>query len=129
MTEGVAVLGVRHHGPGSARSVLRALERLEPDLVLVEGPPDAQALLPLAGDPAMPSLAAASAAAVPPKKVRRSYPAGFAWFIGDFTSAQNGLVAYLGTLAHGWFDPLFALSVRKSPAMVGASWVDAMIAT
>jgi hypothetical protein len=53
VTEGVTVLGVRHHGPGSARSVLRALERLEPDLVLVEGPPDAQALLPLAGDAAM----------------------------------------------------------------------------
>ena len=48
MTNGVAVLGIRHHGPGSARSAVRALERLAPDLVLVEGPPDAQALLPLA---------------------------------------------------------------------------------
>ena len=53
MTDGVAVLGIRHHGPGSARSVVRALERLRPDLVLVEGPPDAQALIPLAAAPGM----------------------------------------------------------------------------
>ncbi len=43
----VHVLGIRHHGPGSARSLLRALESLRPDAVLVEGPPDADALLPL----------------------------------------------------------------------------------
>jgi hypothetical protein len=43
----IHVLGVRHHGPGSARSVLRALETIEPDTILVEGPPDADALLPL----------------------------------------------------------------------------------
>jgi Family of unknown function (DUF5682) len=43
----VHVLGVRHHGPGSARSVRRALEAIAPDIVLVEGPPDADALIPL----------------------------------------------------------------------------------
>jgi hypothetical protein len=53
VTDGVAVLGIRHHGPGSSRSLLRALERLTPDLVLVEGPPDAQALIPLAAAPGM----------------------------------------------------------------------------
>ena len=44
------LLGIRHHGPGSARSVLKALAALQPDLILVEGPPDAQELLPLAAD-------------------------------------------------------------------------------
>ncbi len=39
--------GIRHHGPGSARSVLHALQALKPDVVLVEGPPDADALLPM----------------------------------------------------------------------------------
>ena len=39
--------GIRHHGPGSARSLLRALKQLEPDCILVEGPPDANDLLPL----------------------------------------------------------------------------------
>ncbi len=44
----VRVYGIRHHGPGSARSVLRALESFRPEAVLIEGPPDADALLPLA---------------------------------------------------------------------------------
>jgi Family of unknown function (DUF5682) len=43
----VRVFGIRHHGPGSARSVRAALEAYEPDVVLVEGPADADPLLPL----------------------------------------------------------------------------------
>ena len=43
----IHVFGVRHHGPGCARSLRAALETLEPDIVLVEGPPDAQGVLPL----------------------------------------------------------------------------------
>jgi hypothetical protein len=45
------VFGIRHHGPGSARSVAQALAsaHMQPDIVLVEGPPDADnALLALA---------------------------------------------------------------------------------
>lgn len=41
------IFGIRHHGPGCARSLRAALEQLEPDIVLVEGPPDAQGVLPL----------------------------------------------------------------------------------
>jgi Family of unknown function (DUF5682) len=44
---GITVFGVRHHGPGCARSLRAALEQLQPDMVLVEGPPDAQEVLPL----------------------------------------------------------------------------------
>lgn len=44
---GVHLFGIRHHGPGSARSLRRALEQLRPDLLLVEGPPDAEPVLPL----------------------------------------------------------------------------------
>ncbi|MDX2099420.1 MAG: DUF5682 family protein [Leptolyngbyaceae cyanobacterium bins.59] len=40
------VFGIRHHGPGSARSLGRALEALQPDIILVEGPPDGEAVLP-----------------------------------------------------------------------------------
>lgn len=47
----VEVLGIRHHGPGSARSVLVALDELEPDLVIIEGPPELDPLIPLAADP------------------------------------------------------------------------------
>jgi len=46
----ISVLGIRHHGPGSARSVVAALDELAPDCVLVEGPPDADDLIDLVGD-------------------------------------------------------------------------------
>lgn len=46
-------LGIRHHGPGSAYSVVRALEEIQPDLILIEGPPEAETVLALAGDPQM----------------------------------------------------------------------------
>jgi hypothetical protein len=45
--------GVRHHGPGSARSLLEALAEQQPDVVLIEGPPEADDLVQLAGDPEM----------------------------------------------------------------------------
>lgn len=44
------LLGVRHHGPGSARSVLRALDELRPDVVLVELPADCAPVLSWVGD-------------------------------------------------------------------------------
>ena len=44
----VHVLGIRHHGPGSARAVATALAELAPDLVLIEGPPELDAVAPLA---------------------------------------------------------------------------------
>ena len=44
----VHVFGIRHHGPGCARSLLSALDALAPDLLLVEGPPDAQEVLTFA---------------------------------------------------------------------------------
>ena len=47
MTE-LHFFGIRHHGPGSARSLVRALQAVRPDVVLIEGPPDANDLLPLA---------------------------------------------------------------------------------
>lgn len=47
----IEVLGIRHHGPGSARSVAGALAELAPDLVVIEGPPELDALVPFAADP------------------------------------------------------------------------------
>jgi hypothetical protein len=48
-----ALYGIRHHGPGSARSLRDALTELSPDVVLIEGPPEADGLVELAGDPEM----------------------------------------------------------------------------
>ena len=47
------LLGIRHHGPGSAASALSALQHLQPDLILLEGPPEADAILALAAMPDM----------------------------------------------------------------------------
>ncbi len=41
----VEVYGIRHHGPGSARSLLAALEDFQPEAVLIEGPADGDPLL------------------------------------------------------------------------------------
>ncbi|MFE4975487.1 DUF5682 family protein [Kitasatospora sp. NPDC056651] len=46
----VALLGIRHHGPGSARAVAAALARWRPDAVLIEGPPEADGLVHLAAE-------------------------------------------------------------------------------
>ena len=45
--------GIRHHGPGSARSVAEALDDMRPDLVLVEGPPELDPVIPLVADAGM----------------------------------------------------------------------------
>ena len=49
----VEVYGIRHHGPGSARALRGALEEYKPDAVLIEGPPEADPLVDLAGDAGM----------------------------------------------------------------------------
>ncbi|MDP4262225.1 MAG: DUF5682 family protein [Bacteroidota bacterium] len=41
----IHILGIRHHGPGSARNVKNMLEKIRPDIVLVEGPPEADDIL------------------------------------------------------------------------------------
>jgi hypothetical protein len=45
----VQLFGIRHHGPGSARALARALDDLQPDVILIEGPPEADGLIGLAG--------------------------------------------------------------------------------
>ena len=49
----VRLMGIRHHGPGSARAVLACLEESAPDIVLIEGPAEADVIAPLAIDPEM----------------------------------------------------------------------------
>lgn len=46
----VMVYGIRHHGPGSAKNLRAALAEQKPDLVLVEGPDDANSSLSCAGE-------------------------------------------------------------------------------
>ncbi|NYD89357.1 DUF5682 family protein [Sphingomonas melonis] len=53
MAAEVSLFGVRHHGPGSARRLVEALDALRPAAVLIEGPADASHLLPMLADPGM----------------------------------------------------------------------------
>lgn len=45
------LLGIRHHGVGSARSVERALQQLQPDALVIEAPSEITAILPLLAHP------------------------------------------------------------------------------
>ena len=47
------IFGIRHHGPGSAKSLLRSLDECKPDIILIEGPADAQDKIELAGSSEM----------------------------------------------------------------------------
>ena len=49
----VRCFGIRHHGPGCARSLRRALDDWQPDAVLVEGPPEGEPLLHHLADAAL----------------------------------------------------------------------------
>ncbi|MET0245759.1 MAG: DUF5682 family protein, partial [Sphingomonas sp.] len=53
MAAEVSLFGIRHHGPGSARRLVEALDALRPATVLIEGPADASHLLPMLADPGM----------------------------------------------------------------------------
>ncbi len=70
----VEVLGVRHHGPGSARSVLAALGELDPDVVVIEGAPELDALVARAGDPGLVPPVAALVYAVDTPRRAAFYP-------------------------------------------------------
>lgn len=50
---GVHFFGIRHHGPGCARSLVRAFDDLAPDCVLVEGPPECDDLIAVVGADAL----------------------------------------------------------------------------
>lgn len=47
------IFGIRHHGPGSAHCLTQALDALDPAAILIEGPPEADALIPMAASPHM----------------------------------------------------------------------------
>ena len=51
MEQTVRIYGIRHHGPGSARSLVRSLQTQSPDILLIEGPPEATETLSLLAEP------------------------------------------------------------------------------
>lgn len=85
----VNVFGIRHHGPGSARSLCQALRALNPDVILIEGPPDANDLIALAADEQMrPPVALL---VYLPNEPKRAVYYPFAEFSPEWQAIQYGL--------------------------------------
>lgn len=75
MTE-IHVLGIRHHGPGSARAVMSELDRIRPQVVVIEGPADADRLTTDVADADMVPPVAIMAYAVDDPAVSVFWPFG-----------------------------------------------------
>lgn len=48
LSSNVVLFPVRHHSPACSRHLLKVIERYEPEAILIEGPENAQALIPFA---------------------------------------------------------------------------------
>lgn len=104
------LLGVRHHGPGSARGVAAALDAYRPRAVLIEGPPEADAIVALAGDEDMrPPVALLAHAVDEPAR------AGF-WPLAHFSPEW---VAIRWALRHGVPVRFIDLPAAHTLAMAG----------
>ncbi|WGL52271.1 DUF5682 family protein [Nocardioides sp. BP30] len=136
----VEVLGVRHHGPGSARSVLGALAELRPDLVVIEGPPELDALLPWAGDPGLVPPVAGLVYAVDDPRRSSFYPlAAFSpeWVALRWATAADTAVRFADLPAvhdlagedryrPGAVDPIAALAAAAGYDDAERWWEDAV---
>ncbi|MGB1286534.1 MAG: DUF5682 family protein [Aggregatilineales bacterium] len=109
MTSTVHLFGIRHHGPGSARSLLDALYQLEPDIVLLEGPPDGNTILPLLADEQMQPPVALLIYAPDNPKYAAYYP--FALFSPEYQGMMFALendipVQFIDLPSRYWFHQL-----------------------
>jgi len=115
----VHVLGIRHHGPGSARSVAEALAAIRPDAVLVEGPPELDEVLPLLADPEMLPPVAGLIYAVDQPRLAAFYPmAGFSpeWVAIRWALSAGALVRSIDLPATHTFGLLMAAERAASPS-------------
>ena len=89
---GPILLGVRHHGPGSARAVRRALEAYQPEIVLIEGPPEADSLVPLVGAESMrPPVALLAYRPPGPKAETQTARSASFWPFAEFSPEWQAL--------------------------------------
>jgi hypothetical protein len=85
------LFGVRHHGPGSARALAVELAAFAPDVVLVEGPPEADAVVGTAADPGLEPPVALLAWAVDDVSRAAFWP--FAVFSPEWQAIRYALAA------------------------------------
>lgn len=124
----IHLFGIRHHGPGSAHSLVNALQQLQPDIILLEGPVEAEAILPFAANPAMkPPVAVLVYGSVADEPEPRAAFFPFAEFSPEWQAIQYGLQHTLPlrfidlpqayNLADNWQSP----SPQPSPSGRGGS--------
>lgn len=89
MSAELNIYGIRHHGPGSARSLRAALEAWQPDCILVEGPPEADEALALAVHAEMKPPVALLV--YDPESPQRSVYYPFAIFSPEWQAIQYGV--------------------------------------
>jgi len=103
----VHYLGIRHHGPGSARQVVQALDSLKPSSILIEGASDLSGLISLlAHDKMRPPVALLSYPKDEPEAAR-FWP--FAEFSPEYQAIQwavahNALVRFIDLPSY-WLSP------------------------
>lgn len=74
VSDSVRLFGIRHHGPGSARSLVAALNEWQPQAVLVEGPSGSESLIPFLLDPAVETPVAMLEYALDTPRLASYYP-------------------------------------------------------
>ncbi|MGI8809236.1 MAG: DUF5682 family protein [Acidimicrobiales bacterium] len=104
----VRYFGIRHHGPGSARSLDVALDAWRPDIFLIEGPPEADELIGLAASEEMRPPVALLVHVV--DKPRRAFFWPFAAFSPEWRAIRHGLahdvpVRFIDLPAAIWLAP------------------------
>ncbi|MFN4150603.1 MAG: DUF5682 family protein, partial [Candidatus Sericytochromatia bacterium] len=85
----VKIFGIRHHGTGSAKSLLKSLNELKPDCILIEGPPDADDIIHLAKHEGM--KPPVSILVYSPEKSEKSVIYPFAIFSPEWQAIQYAL--------------------------------------
>lgn len=114
----VHLFGIRHHGPGCARSLAQALDALDPDCLLIEGPPEAEGVLPSVLDPAL--VPPVALLVYDPEAPREAVFYPFAAFSPEWIALRHGLARGIPTrfmdlpVAHS-----LALDRAKAEAEVG----------
>ncbi|MBV8188333.1 MAG: hypothetical protein JO339_13915 [Alphaproteobacteria bacterium] len=132
MASRVCLFGVRHHGPGSARRLVEALDELRPSIVLIEGPIDVSGLLRILVDAAMAPPVALLAYAQDSPERAIFWP--FATYSPEYQAAcwaiRNGATVRFMDLPASWWlavrqdsddgkaDPQEAVPTSKTAAAV-----------
>ncbi len=83
------VFGIRHHGPGSAKSLKKALAAMQPDCIIIEGPLDAQNIIHhVANEKLKPPV---SILIYNPKELKQAAYFPFATFSPEWQAIKYGL--------------------------------------